>query len=138
MATATANEVFPWRAEYSVGIPLIDTQHRGLIKLINDLHASMLAGKGSQAMAGILDDLIRYTESHFSYEQAMLRQSGYSGLAAHIEEHQRLTKQVTDLRQDFATSKVCMTLGVMRFLKDWLANHILDRDMDYARELKTH
>jgi hemerythrin-like metal-binding protein len=132
-----ASEIFPWRKEYSVGIPQIDTQHQGLIKLINGLHGSMLAGKGNQAMAGVLDELVRYAESHFSDEAGMLRQRGYSGLAAHIEEHQRLTTQVSDLRRDFSTGEITMSLGVMRFLKEWLANHILDRDMDYARELKT-
>ena len=28
-----------------------------------------------------------------------------------------------------------MTMQVMQFLKEWLANHILTRDMQYAREL---
>lgn len=137
MATATVTEIFPWREAYSVGISQIDSQHKGLIRLINSLHSSMAAGKGNQAMAGILAELVRYTESHFSYEQAMLQQRSYSGLASHIEEHRRLTQQVTDLQRDFSSNKISMTLDVMRFLKDWLANHILDRDMDYARELKT-
>jgi hemerythrin len=65
----------------------------------------------------------------------MLEQRGYTGLAGHRLEHQNLTRQVHDLRDQFLAGKVTMTTSVMLFLKDWLANHILSRDLQYAREL---
>src|ERR1039457_7165583 len=74
MATAT-NTIFPWRDTYSVGIPQIDSQHKGLIRLINDLQTAMMEGKGKQALSSIINDLIRYTESHFAFEEALLQQS---------------------------------------------------------------
>ena len=136
MATATTNVLFPWRAEYSVGVPMVDRQHMGLIKLINDLHSAMTAGKGKEALGPILDDLIRYTERHFADEEAMLRAKGYSGLTAHQSVHVDLTNQVYDLRAKFRTSRLAITIEVMQFLKSWLADHILVHDQAYARELR--
>src|ERR1700751_5895588 len=94
-------EIFPWRDAYGVGMPIIDNQHKGLIRLINELQSAMMEGRGKDAVAGILDELVHYTESHFSCEEAMMRQRGYSQVAAHCEEHKKLTAQVRDLRDKF-------------------------------------
>ncbi|SPF36048.1 Hemerythrin-like metal-binding protein [Candidatus Sulfopaludibacter sp. SbA4] len=136
MITETEKHViFPWRDAYSVGMPEIDNQHKGLIRLINELQSAMMEGNGKNVLAGIMDDLVRYTESHFAFEEAMMRKRGYSQLAAHSAEHKRLTGQVCELRDKFRGGKVTISMEVMKFLKDWLADHILNRDQAYAKEL---
>lgn len=130
-----ATQIFPWREEYSVRIPQIDRQHRQLVGMINDLHAAMLDGEGNAALGRILDELAHYAESHFSYEEALLQQRGYPALTAHREEHRTLTRQMLALREQFRSGKLLITMHVMQFLKEWLANHILTRDMQYARQL---
>src|ERR1035437_6651732 len=134
MTTATA-AVFPWRDEYSVRIPEIDSQHKVLIRLINDLHAAMLQGKGKDALSAIVNELVRYTESHFAFEESLLQKRNYSGLAAHRQVHRDLTRQVYELREKVQAGKLTITMEVMTFLKDWLANHILSQDQAYAREI---
>jgi hypothetical protein len=57
--TAKVTEIFPWQDAYSVGIPEIDAQHKQLIRLINDLHAAMLQGKGAAALDRVLSELVR-------------------------------------------------------------------------------
>jgi hemerythrin-like metal-binding protein len=136
MATATPTEVFPWSDVYSVGIPQIDTQHKVLVKLINDLHASMAAGHGKDSLGKILDELVRYTDIHFNSEEALLKQKQYSKLAAHHGVHERLTKQVIELRDKYRANKITLTLEVMQFLKNWLSGHIMVHDQEYAKELR--
>jgi hemerythrin-like metal-binding protein len=128
-------DIVPWRAAYSVGIPQIDDQHKGLVRLINNLQHAMMAGTGKSALSSIINDLIRYTEIHFEFEEAMLQQHDYSDLAAHQREHQELTRQVCELRSKLQSGELVITMEVLRFLKNWLTHHILDRDQDYAREL---
>ena len=138
MATSTTTQViFPWLEKYSVGIPQIDTQHQGLVRLINDLHAAMGAGHGSQKVGKILDELVYYTEAHFSYEENLLRQRRYTKLTGHQAEHKRLTGQVVELREKYRNNSITLSLEVMQFLKNWLANHIMGHDQQYAAELKT-
>ena len=137
MATLTTPQVlFPWLDKYSVGLPQIDGQHQGLISLINDLHAAMRAGQAQQAGGRILDELVRYTEQHFAFEENMLRAKGYSQLAVHQAEHKRLTGQVLELRDRYRSRSLTITLEVMQFLKNWLANHIMGHDQKYAAELR--
>jgi len=135
MATEV-RQVFPWQARYSVGIPEIDEQHKRLIGLINDLQAAMLRGEGKTVLSRILDELIRYTETHFAAEEKLLRARRYSEVAAHEQQHQNLKKQVYALRDELRSGKVTVTMEVMHFLKNWLANHILGADLRYAAALK--
>jgi hemerythrin-like metal-binding protein len=134
--TTTIAAIFPWKDAYSVRIPQVDTQHKGLIGLINDLHAAMLEGRGKEALSRILDDLVAYTEKHFAFEESIMRQRGYSALAEHRQRHQKLTSQVYELRDKFCAGKITVTIEVMQFLKSWLADHILSADMAYAREFE--
>ena len=120
-----------------MGIPQIDAQHQGLIRLINDLHAAMSSGQGKLAVGKILDELIRYTEQHFSYEENMLKVRGYSKLAGHHAEHKRLTSQVIELREKYKNGGLALTMEVMQFLKNWLANHIMGHDQQYAAEFRS-
>jgi hemerythrin len=80
--TTQTQPIFPWLGKYSVGI---DAQHQGLVRLINDLHAAMAAGHGRDPVGKILDELVRYTQSHpratSPFEENLL-QRGYSKLAA--------------------------------------------------------
>lgn len=133
--STTATCVFPWRETYSVHIPQIDAQHRQLVGLINELHTAMLQGEGDPALGHIFSELVRYTESHFAFEESLLQQRGFSALEAHRAEHRKLTQEARDLNDRFRSGKLLMTMKVMQFLKEWLANHILTRDMQYAKEL---
>jgi hemerythrin-like metal-binding protein len=110
-------------------------QHKGLIALINELHTAMLEGRANQVAGRILDDLVRYTENHFAYEESMLEKRGYPSLPDHHLQHQRLTAEVRDLRDKLRAGRLSVSLEVMKFLKDWLANHILSADQAYARVL---
>jgi hemerythrin-like metal-binding protein len=133
---ATTTVLFPWKDAYSVRIPRIDTQHKGLIRLINELHEAMLEGRAKQVMSHIVEELSDYTVQHFAFEESMLRQHGYSALAEHQLLHQKLTSQVQELRDKLRAGKITVTIETMHFLKDWLSRHILSADMAYARELK--
>jgi hemerythrin-like metal-binding protein len=138
MATLTsAHVIFPWLEKYSVGIPQIDAQHQGLIRLINDLHRAMVAGQGKDVVGKTLEELVRYTKSHFNYEETMLRQRNYSKYGIHLAEHKKLTSQVVELREKYVAGKLALTLEVMQFLKNWLSDHIVGHDHQYAAEFKT-
>jgi hemerythrin len=120
-----------WRDEFSVGVAEIDTQHKHLVNLINQLHDAMRVGKGKDIMDKVLDELIAYTQTHFRHEERLMQTRGYSELAGHQAEHNKLTQQALDYQQQFRAGKIAMTLPLMNFLKDWLTTHILTVDHKY-------
>ncbi|MBI2568602.1 MAG: hemerythrin family protein [Candidatus Schekmanbacteria bacterium] len=126
-----------WSSKLSVGVELIDTQHKKLIDLINTLHDAMMARKGRDVLGQVLTDLIDYTKAHFSAEEKLMGAHAYPASADHFAKHKDLVNQVVALQKRFAGGDLTLTLDVMTFLKDWLNNHILGTDFKLGEYLKT-
>jgi hemerythrin len=129
---ATMNALFEWKDAYSVNIPEIDTQHKELFRIAKELNSAMSAGHGAVVLTGILERLIAYTRKHFAHEERLMQLYKYPDSAAHKGLHDRLTKQVLDFQRDFQAGRLLVTLDIMRFLHNWLENHILKSDKHYA------
>lgn len=121
-----------WSEALSVGIQSIDEQHQKLVALINELHAAMLERKAKTVMAHIFDELIEYTKFHFALEEQLFAEHGYPEEHSHVDGHHRLTQKVIELRQEFDEGNTGVVLEVMRFLRDWLGDHIVGTDKRYA------
>lgn len=121
-----------WKDELSVNIRMIDDQHKELIKLINELSDAMKVGKGKDVMGKVLSKLVDYTKMHFGTEERLFQTHGYPGYIAHKSEHDKLTKQVLDLKTKFDNGQSVITVEVMNFLKDWLQKHIIGTDKKYS------
>lgn len=134
MPTTTA-ALFPWSDTYSVKIAIVDSQHKVLVDLINELHQAMMARRGKESLGGVLASLIKYTKSHFAAEEGLMRTNQYPDLVNHKGEHERFTQTIEDFQGRFQRNEVAMTVDVMDFLKDWLAKHIMGVDKQYVPHL---
>lgn len=124
--------MFEWNDSYSVEIASVDAQHKTLFKIIGELHAAMLAGRGKTVMAGILDRLVQYTVSHFAHEERLMRLHQYPDFAAHKAAHDALTTQVVQFQTKLKSGQEVVTVPLLNFLNDWLQKHIKGTDMKYA------
>ncbi len=121
-----------WDDSYSVGIKKIDEQHKGLVKLVNELHDAMSQGAATSVLSKVLGSLVDYTIIHFTTEEELMRTYDYPDLTRHKAEHDKLTSQVKDFQEKFGQGKSTITYELMDFLSDWLINHILDTDKKYS------
>ena len=129
--------LFNWSSGYSVNIKEIDDQHRVLIDLINKLHDAMKIGKGKDVIGPILNELVIYTKFHFTHEEKLFSGNSYPETSMHKLEHAKLVKQVDELSKNFNGGQEVMSMDIMNFLKDWLANHIMGTDKKYSGFLNT-
>ncbi len=125
-------ELITWSDKYSVNNSLMDSQHKKLIALINELNSAMKEGKGKLILHKIFDELINYTKYHFSNEEQLMKKVNYAGLIEHQQIHKDLTKQVLDLQEKYLTDSNLVTFETMNFLKNWLLNHIEGTDKKYS------
>ncbi len=125
-------ELMPWKEEYSVQIRSIDEQHKKLVSLINHLHSAMKEGKGNAYVGMVVRELIRYTQTHFAYEEKLFSRYGYQGFTEHKAEHDRFIEEVSQFDQRLARGSVTLSMEVMNFLKGWLSGHILKTDKSYS------
>ena len=126
-------ELITWSDKYSVNNSLMDSQHKKLIALINELNSAMKEGKGKLILHKIFDGLINYTKYHFSNEEQLMKKANYPGLIEHQQIHKDLTKQVIDLQEKYLTDSNLVTFETMGFLKNWLLNHIEGTDKKYSK-----
>jgi len=64
---------FKWSPDYSVNIKTIDDQHRELVNILNRLFVAVSKREGDKVIAGILDALMSYTQTHFALEERLMR-----------------------------------------------------------------
>ena len=129
---AASTVLFRWDATYSVNIAIVDTQHKNLVSMVNELHQAMGEGSGKDKLGPILSDLVKYTQAHFATEERLMQSHGYPDFLAHKAEHDCLTRTVMDFQRRFLSNEVGLTLEVMEFLRDWLVKHILGSDKKYS------
>jgi len=125
-----------WTAKLSVGIDSIDEQHKKLVNMINALNDAMLTNSSDELLGKIFTGLAAYTQKHFTYEENMFAEYGYTDSEEHKRQHNELIAQVVELKEKFIENpQGTMSADLMLFLKRWLTNHIMRTDKEYAEFL---
>ncbi len=125
-------ELISWSDQYSVKNSLMDSQHKKLVALINELHSAMKEARGKDVLEKTLDDLVKYTQFHFDSEEALMLKANYAEFKLHQQVHKKLTIQVLDLQKKFKGGKSLLSMEVLNFLKNWLVEHIQGTDKKYS------
>ena len=123
-----------WEAKYATGIELIDSQHKQLVILTNELYRS--CRMGDAALQTIFRDsmrsLVEYVRFHFTAELEMLKRIKYPDYAAHKNEHDSLVKNILEAAKEFNDGRKFVPNSLVRTLKDWVFGHIAVTDRFYA------
>ena len=127
-----------WDESLSIGIELIDGQHKKWIKHLNNVSAAIESHQGPPQIARTLDFLMDYTQFHFSTEEKHMTENGYPGLGYHKTKHEELKGTLENLVQDFKEEGATDTLAdaIGTFLGNWLRNHIREVDQAFGVFLK--
>ena len=130
------HEFFKWKEEYSVGVELIDNQHKVIIKMLNDLNNAFLNKEHGEVVLDIISEMANYTVLHFKTEEDIFKAIGYSLEKEHIKEHVNFIKKVGEFKTQYEENNSALTFKVLNFLREWLNSHILVSDMKYVKEFQ--
>lgn len=120
-----------WKDEYSVGIARFDESHKKLCALINELHASILQGKGRDSQENALKCLVKYTMNHFADEERLMKEYGYPERASHKHEHDAFWDRLLEFVEAHLQGSVPLTVDLLDSLVEWLQKHIIGTDKKY-------
>jgi len=121
--------LYTWDDSYSLGIPILDEEHKKLLSLINNFLQSLHTKDEKTIIKSTFDNLLEYTHEHFANEEAFMAEYKYPALKDHKKEHAKLTKEVVQLNE---TKNYIFSDNIADFLIIWLTNHILKTDKKYA------
>ena len=127
-----------WTSDLSVGIELIDEQHKMLIKHLNDLSESLKEQRGLAKITTTLNFLIEYTDFHFTAEEKHMAANDYQELENHKKKHAEfkttLSNMEEDLQEEGATQLLADSMDAL--LVKWLFEHIRLVDVAFGKFLK--
>ena len=130
------NDLMPWGSRLALGLPEIDKQHKELVSMVNELHRAMKMKMGSREAGAVLTRLAEYTVYHFGYEEELFDAHGYPDKVNHKKVHEDLVGKVVAFTKEFEQGRAAISMDLMKFLTDWLKNHIMKTDKAYAPFLK--
>ena len=129
---------YAWSPALETGHPLIDSQHKELIKAINALFEECMRGTAADQIDKTVDFLVSYVKRHFSEEESLQRQSNYPDYQNHRKLHEEFSKMVSELAAGLKQSGPTSTMihKLIRSVGDWFISHIQQQDAKVAAHIK--
>ena len=121
-----------WSPDYAVDVELFDKHHQRLFALIDRLYESLKRNTAGDEVKSVIDELLQYTNYHFSAEERAFEHFNYPGCDKQKEQHAKLISEVKQLQTQLKSGKQLVAVEVMEFLRDWLVTHIKGCDRLYA------
>ncbi len=124
-----------WDSSYEVGIEKVDKQHKHLVGLTNELYNACLGEKGEleEKFKEVMKELVEYVMIHFKDEEAIMEEIDYPDIAEHKQKHEKFVKEILVSVNAYKNGKQFVPNAFVRFLRDWLFNHILLTDKEMAK-----
>ena len=124
--------IINWDEKYSVGNREIDSQHKTIIRLINELNDNDCESTRAGVTERVLLELVKYTAYHFSFEEKLLVQYRYPDTILHMSQHNSLIEELKKFMIRNGNESNLPANDLMIFLSDWLKSHIIAEDKKYS------
>lgn len=127
-----------WTESLSVGVDIIDEQHKELFRRFGDLVDACHEGHGKEKITELLRFLDGYVVFHFGEEEKLMQHYGYPGIASHQHEHTSFINRLQHLKQNIDAQGPTQTLvtQTVRMLLNWIVKHIKSVDLELGAFLK--
>ena len=80
-----------------------------------------------------MKELVEYVIIHFRDEEAIMESVNYPQVKEHKKKHESFVKEVLATVSAYKNGKQFVPNTFVRFLRDWLFNHILVNDKEMAK-----
>lgn len=124
-----------WDQSCSVGVQLIDNQHKRLFALINDFH------EAKTNLDEVLQDLLSYVDFHFKTEERYFDEFHYEKTEEHKQQHKFYEDKIKELYARCLQEKIDegkISAEIEGFIKDWIVHHIKISDKEYSECFHQH
>ena len=121
-----------WEDKYSVGMSVIDEEHKKFIDIINKATYVKQYDDSPRAISEILVELTAYALEHFKTEEFCMKYYKYYDYKSHKEEHNKFSKTISDYSKKLIDGEVVIIDEVLEHLKQYFVNHIQEIDKRYT------
>ena len=121
-----------WKDEYSIGIELIDDQHKRLFEIGNSAYELLrndFCVDKYDKITEIIEELRQYTVFHFETEEEYMLEMKYIGYFEQKKEHDAFIKKINAVNlKEVDEDQDKYIEDLLEFVFNWILNHILKKD----------
>jgi len=123
-----------WSDEYKIGLPVIDSQHKRLFNLIDELNEAIETGLEIKDVEKLFAGLKQYTTRHFQLEEKYMMESNYPGLEEQQKSHDYFSKKFIALGNEIGEGSIKPTViqTIKEELAQWLKSHVTGLDVKFG------
>ena len=122
-----------WTKKYSVGVSVMDEEHKGLIDTINKVIAARQRNYSQEEVEEILSELVKYAKEHFKNEEAYMSKFEYPDYLLHYNEHLNFSLHMIIYNNQVINGEYKIMDEVYNYLQEWLVHHIQKTDKKYTK-----
>jgi len=125
-------KLFTWYKKYSVNNEELDNHHKALFDILNRLYENCMVRNNANCMDPIVEELVSYSNYHFSAEEQHMKDIGYKDIDKQILEHRGFTDRALQLQQVVDKNDFELTKELIVFLGNWLLHHVMEEDKKFS------
>ena len=125
-----------WSDALSVGVKLVDDEHKLLFSIYNDLVTALRTDRPLLLARRVVEELAGYATYHFAHEEELMKAFRYPEFEGHRREHEKLIGRLMEIDQNLGRSKANIT-SVVEFANALVGGHVMRTDVKMANFLKT-
>ena len=120
-----------WKDSYSVGVQILDEQHKTLLGLINSLSRI----RDEKQLVNLFNALVAYAYDHLRTEEKILFDNDYPDFFAHLKKHVEFMGKVFEFSAKAQLNNPSLIEEASTYLLNWFQEHVLDDDRKYIIHL---
>ena len=137
-------ELLIWDDEkMGMGIEIIDSQHKKLVTIINDLATAIDKQAETEVLFAVVERLIEYTKYHFETEQKFFDEFDFHEKSLHKSEHKYFIEHFKAIQKGLEKDAkkrdkniIKLSEDILEYLVDWFIAHITGSDREYMELFK--
>lgn len=120
-----------WNVAFLLGVEELDQHHKRLVDLLNLTYEEYKEGAQADTLRHTVEELVDYSNYHFSCEERLMADTSYPDLSSHQKEHEVFASRVRELRESFHLNSN-ISIEVISFLSNWFTYHVLVSDIKFG------
>jgi hemerythrin len=121
-----------WYKKYSVHNEELDNHHKKLFEILNKMYDTCLQAENVNCAGPIIEELIEYTDYHFSTEEKYMVQKGFKGIEEHRQLHKYFVDKLIEMRQVENKTDYDYKKELLVLLGNWILQHVTVEDKKYS------
>lgn len=113
-----------------------DNEHQVQLGLLQALCTAVRENRDAATVAEVLEQLMAYSEAHFTSEELLMRMKSYDDYEDHLSDHSHMLEVLLEIAADHAAGNSVLVAGKTETVLAFIGHHIDTRDRRFADYLR--